>query len=263
MSRQRGQVGLLILIVMGILVSLVLSVASRSLSDLVLSRQEKEQSEAFSVAEQGIDTALNVIREDPSAGENSSYTGTISAGSFVTGEFSIDAYGGLDLFVREGEVAEIDLTGSDNKIDIYWTVKGDLQEDVACNGEGSGNAPAALEVMHIISSNDPVVREYYNASNCDLSATNKFSSSSEPTGTYRSTVRIQKNITGATKLRVRPFYNGATIAVSAVDLTSQLYLISSSASGGDSQKDIEVKRTHDSAASIFDFALFTAGTVVK
>lgn len=264
MRRENGQVGLLILVVMGVLVSLVLSVASRSLSDLVLSRQEKEQSEAFNVAEQGVDTALNVIRQDPSAGEGGQYAGNVSAGTLVTGGFTIDTYGGLDLFVNEGEVAEIDLTGSSNLIDIYWTKKGDEDQDVECDGEGSGNSPAALEVIHIVSANDPIERDYYSAFDCDLSADNGFDKNASDGGlTYRSTVRVNKFSTRATKLRFRPLYNGATIAVSADNLTSQLYLINSSASGGDSQKDIEVKRTYDSAASIFDFALFTKGTVVK
>ena len=63
-------------------------------------------------------------------------------------------------------------------------------------------------------------------------------------------------------MRLRPIYNGATIGVEGL-AASQLYLIRSDAEGGDAEKEIEARRTKDMAAGIFDFAVFTNGTIVK
>lgn len=68
---------------------------------------------------------------------------------------------------------------------------------------------------------------------------------------------------GTTVLRIKPIYAGATVSVSGDGLNDQLYLIQSSATGGDAKKAIEVKRGLDAPPSIFDFAVFTAGTIVK
>lgn len=264
--KQRGQVGLMILVVMGVLVSLSLSVASRSLSDLVLSRQESENTEVFHTAEQGIEEALNAIRQNSGLVDGGIYTGSVgSGGGLVTGQYSVDGFGGLDIFVKEGEVAEIDLAGyGSSSINLFWTLKGDTAEDVTCTGEGSGNAPAALEIVQILGVSDPVVRSYYNSSNCDLGSSNGFTLASiDSTNVFRSKITINPLNASVTKIRIRPIYNGATLGVEGLDLPSQLYLIRSAAEGGDAQKEIEVKRTNNQPVSIFDFALFTGGTIVK
>lgn len=264
--KQRGQVGLMILVVMGVLVSLSLSVASRSLSDLVLSRQESENTEVFHTAEQGIEEALNAIRQDSGLVGGGIYTGLVgSGGGLVTGQYSVDGFGGLDIFIKEGEVAEIDLTGySSSSIDFFWTLKNDTAEDVVCTGEGSGNSPAALEIVQVFGVSDPVMRSYYNGSNCDLSSSNGFSLAAiDPSNVFRSSFSINPLDASVTKIRIRPIYNGATLGVEGLDLPSQLYLIRSVAEGGDAQKEIEVKRTNNQPVSIFDFALFTGGTIVK
>lgn len=264
--KQRGQVGLMILVVMGVLVSLSLSVASRSLSDLVLSRQESENTEVFHTAEQGVEEALNAIRQNSGLVDGGTYTGAVgSGGGLVTGQYSVDGFDGLDIFVKEGEVAEIDLTGyTSTSIDLYWTLKDDTGEDVTCTGEGSGNAPAAIEVVQSLTATDPVQRTYYNASNCDLNSSNGFALSSiDVANIFRSKITISPLAANVTKIRIRPIYNGATLGVEGLDLPSQLYVIRSAAEGGDAQKEIEVKRTNNQPVSIFDFALFTGGTIVK
>jgi hypothetical protein len=68
---------------------------------------------------------------------------------------------------------------------------------------------------------------------------------------------------GTNVVRIKPIYAGATLTVSGTGLKDQLYLIQSSATGGDAKKAIEVKRGLDAPPSIFDFAVFTAGTVAK
>jgi hypothetical protein len=264
-NTRSGQVGLLLLVIMGVVIALVMSVASRSLSDTVLSRQERESSAAFSVAETGIEKAMNEIK----AVGGTQLGGTPITGSLtglsnlVSGGYSVEASTNYGLFVKEGETAHLDLSTYVPTLTIAWTRKADPVENIATCTEGSGNAPAAIEISAF--AGDTVTRSYYNpaGSGCNLSS-NGFASSSDGGSTYRSMVTGDYSVpVGTTALRIKPLYTGATISVSGSNLEEQLYLIESQAQGGDAKKEIEVKRGLDAPPSIFDFAVFTAGTIVK
>ncbi len=251
-----GQVGLLLLVVLGLVISVVLSIAARSLSDVVLSRQEKESNAAFSVAEQGIESALlSITGNDLPTGavEISDSTGLVS------GEYGVSEVVSFDLYVKSGDQAEIDLSGTSGSVSVSWTKIADPGENVSCSGEGEGNSPASLEVI-VTKSNLTLERDYYNGSGCLLE--NGFQASSPHGGAFLSTVNYSVPVLGAT-MRLRPYYSGATLRVEGVGLTTQMYLVQSEATGGDSEKEIEVKRSLDSAGSVFDYALFSEASVIK
>lgn len=237
-----------------------MSVASRSLSDTVLSRQERESSAAFSVAETGIENAMNALLEDPM--NNSSITGNLSAlDSFVTGSYKVTP-SVYDLFVREGETAHLNTSGFAGILTISWTRKIDKTENIQTCTDGSGLAPAAIEITSIMSTG--IVRSYYNSAGCEsLSGVNGFTAGSLDGGeVYRSKISYQV-LAGTEVVRIKPIYAGATIAVTGDGLRTQLHLINSVAVGGDAQKEIEVKRGLDAQGSIFDYAIFSAGSIIK
>lgn len=259
-NRRSGQVGLVLLVVMGVVMAIAMSLASRSLSDTVLSRQEQESSVAFRLAETGVESALNSIR-----------TGSLPAGltalpgsGIFSGNYGISQLKTLSLFVREGDVATLDLTGYNpaNPLLIKWTRRVDEGENLTCVGAGSGLAPSALEVMTRQAAANTVTFNYYNPNGCAV-AGNGFTVSSAGSGDYRSQVSFSVPV-GTTGLRLRPLYADATVAVEAVNLpATQLYLIESKAEGGDAKKEIQVTRGLDAAPSIFDYALFSGSTIVK
>jgi hypothetical protein len=261
----RGQVGLLLLVIVGVVVALVMSVASRSLSDTVLSRQERESSAAFSVAETGVENALSAL-QNPDQGQQIGGSLTDVAG-FVTGNYKVDNLSTYSLYLREGETAHLDLTGLTGPVTIYWTRKDDASEDIKTCNEGSGGAPASIEVIALQGSSSAVTRGYYNASNCgSLASSNRFDTSADGGAEYRSSIQLTQPTdipAGTTALRIKPIYTGATVAASGSGLDTQLYKIQSKAAGGDAQKEIEVKRGLDAPPSIFDYAVFTAGSIVK
>lgn len=251
-----GQIGLLLLVVLGLVISVVLSIAARSLSDVVLSRQEKENNAAFAVAEQGVEAALlSIIGNDLPAGAVT----IADAGGLVTGAYDVSQIGSFDLYVKAGDQAEINLAGSTGTVSVSWTKISDVEENVSCVGEGTGNAPASLEII-TLKSNETVERDYYNGSGCVIA--NGFDSSSPHGGAFLSTVNYTVPALGV-KLRLRPYYSGATLRVEGAGLSTQMYLVQSEAAGGDSEKEIEVKRSLDSAGSIFDYALFSGSSIVK
>ena len=260
-----GQVGLLLLVIVGVVVALVMSVASRSLSDTVLSRQERESSAAFSVAETGVENALSAL-QNPNQGQQIGGALT-DVGGFVTGNYQVDNLTTYSLYLREGETAHLDLAGLTGPVTIYWTRKGDASEDISTCNEGSGGAPASIEVIAMQELSSTVTRSYYNASTCgSLAGSNRFGSSLDGGNEYLSSISLTEPTdipVGTTALRIKPIYTGATVAASGSGLDTQLYKIQSKAAGGDAQKEIEVKRGLDAPPSIFDYAVFTAGSIVK
>lgn len=255
-----GQIGLLLLVIMGIVVALVMSIASRSLSDTVLSRQERESSAAFSVAETGIESAMDALRNSvPGTTIGGELKGL---GEFVTGNYKVSDLRDYSLFVKEGETAHLDTTDFTGNLTISWTKKSDPTENIALSpcAEGSGLAPAAIEVTAISATN--IKRNYYNPQGCNPGVNGFTTGTLDGGDTYRSMISYAVS-PATTSVRIKPIYSGATISATGTDLKTQLYLINSRAVGGDAQKEIEVKRGLESAPSIFDFALFTGGTIYK
>ncbi len=262
---KNGQIGLILLIIIGVVVAIVMSVASRSLSDTVLSRQEKESSAAFAVAETGVEQALNALRQGSVPSGTTSFT---DSSGLLQGDYAVTTTTSYGLFVREGETAHLDLTGYNvaNPLTIAWTRKTDPTENINSCIEGSQTTPAAVEITAMQEATNAVVRRYYNSSGCStLSTSNAFIASADGGSTYLSRVGGAGYVVpaGTTALRIKPIYAGATISVSGSGLQNQLYLIQSKATGSEARKEIEVKRGLDAPPSIFDYAVFAAGTIVK
>jgi hypothetical protein len=165
------------------------------------------------------------------------------------------------MYVKEGETAQIDLSGSENSVTISWVKSGERPSG-NCSQEGSGLVPASLEVT-LISSSNIATRSYYNAYQCDLNSRNHFTNATNSgSGGFGSlqTIAIPAS---AVSMRIKPLYNGTTIKVAGNGLTSQLYLITSNAEGGDSRTDIEARRSLNGAGAIFDYAVFSNSTIIK
>lgn len=252
-----GQIGLLLLVIMGIVIALVMSVASRSLSDTVLSRQERESSAAFSIAETGVENAMNALRS-PGPGV---IAGNLSGlDNFVTGTYMVADLKSYSLFVREGETAHLDTTDFSGILTISWTRKTDKSENITTCTEGSNAAPAAIEISEINATG--VKHSYYNPAGCSPQNNGFDSSTIDGGDVYRSSIQylVPANTVA---VRIKPIYAGAMIAVVGENLKTQLHLINSQAAGGDAKKEIEVKRGLDAPASIFDYAIFAGGTIIK
>ena len=246
----------MLLVIMAVVVALVMSLASRSLSDTVLSRQDVESNNAFQLSESGVESALNQLRQ-----------GTVPVGvtaqtsGLFSSQYTVSPLSSFSLFVREGEQAHLNTAGLTGALTVMWTKKSDTSENKPCVSEGNGQAPAAIGIAAYQSAANTVSYSYYNAYGCNL-AGNGFSSSSPGSGDYLSLVSYTPPA-GTDFVRIIPLYSNATISVSGSGLSTQLYLIQSSTTGGDAQSDIQVHRTLDAPGSVFDYALFSGGSIVK
>ena len=75
---QSGQTLLLVLLSMAVILTIVLSILSRSITDITITSKEEEALRAFSAAEAGIEKALLTGVFAPGTFEGSSYSGSIS-----------------------------------------------------------------------------------------------------------------------------------------------------------------------------------------
>lgn len=259
MRYRGGQVGLMLLVIMGLVIGLVLSVASRSLSDTVLSRQERENTAAFSLAESGVEEALRAL----SSGTNSQeWTSIADSTGLFEASYSVGELTSFEMSVKEGEAIEVDVTSisSGTSLSVDWTKTGSALEDVGCGGgQGSGANPAAIGLT-VIGTGGAVRRGYYNPYSCLISG-NGFASADAGSPPYRSAETVTKQA-GDQLLRVTPIYNTASVRITGLGLTEAMFRVASVASGGDAQKEIEVKRSRDAAGSVFDYALFSGSTIL-
>jgi len=258
MKRRSGQVGLLLLVIMGLVVGIALSLASRSLGDTVLSRQESESAKAFRLAESGVEQALNALRQDTST----TSTLNLSGDGDFSGTTSIDGSTSFGLYVKEGEQAHLDVGSfAPGNLTIQWTKTSDTRENPSTCSAGSGNSPAAIEII-AHKSDGTASFSYLNPYSC-TPETNGFGNTTIAGDSgYRSRATYSV-VAGTVAVRIRPLYSDSTIAVSGSGLSTQLYLIQSKAAGGDAQKEIEVKRGLDAPASVFDYALFSGSSIEK
>lgn len=254
-----GQVGLMLLVIMGLVIGLVLSLASRSLSDTVLSRQERENTAAFALAESGVEEALRALTE----GTNSSnWTPIADSTGLYSANYSVGELASFEMAVAEGEAVEVDISSlaAGTNLTLAWTKTTSGLENPSCSGaQGSGTNPAALAIT-VMGTGGVVRRSYYNPYNCTVSG-NGFAASSVGSGGYRSQVTVSKQA-GDLLLRVLPIYNTASTNIAGQGLTQAMFRVESVAQGGDAKKEIEVKRSRDAAGSIFDYALFSGNTLI-
>jgi hypothetical protein len=118
MSGQAGQAGLIVLLIMVVVTTVAVSVSTRSVSELRISRQEQESTRTLNLAESGIEDLLRDNLDTLLAG-GSSTTGTRPiASSIIT--YSVEKKDNLDNYpLAVGHSVDIDLVDVDS-LAIAW-----------------------------------------------------------------------------------------------------------------------------------------------
>jgi Tfp pilus assembly protein PilX len=260
MKQSAGQAVLMVLLVAAIALGLGLSIISQSTTDIRISQQEQESARAFNAAEAGIETALrslsSVTLGEPQSLEvgegdiNVEYT--VTGTEFLEGTFS------------ENASVQVILGGSVNTVTIEWVDKDSGQENPGnCSGvSATSGGTAASILVSVVDDNYEVRRYALNA--CSLNASNGLTDvATAGAGQY---LRSYELAVGANDslLRVRPLYNSASVRITAVNpLPVQGYVIDSKAQSPTQEaKAIEVTRWEPATASVFDYVLFSGGSII-
>ena len=290
--RQKGQALLLVLLSMAVVLTIVLSVLSRSITDIAVTSRDEEALRAFSAAEAGVEQALV-------AGGGSGTVGNASFNANVSGFAS-----GSKAFVNpEGLYSGESM--------IAWFAAHDANGNLVCSAEfpcftgqnlkvcwGKAGTPAtdattpALEVsvLYLTTPGDYSTIRIARVAldpNSNRTATNKFSAPDAGTCTISGTnFQFQKTIDLATLgvpagsygvenglqfARFRFLYNTDTIHQAGIDvnlpgnslLPSQGLKIDSAGTSGESNRKIEVFQSYGEVPLSFSGSVFSTGDIVK
>jgi len=252
---QSGQIGVIILLIMVVLLTIGISVASRTTQDLFLAQQQVESTRVFNAAEAGIEQALGSDFDF----EGTTFEGTINdfSGTNVDVAYSIEKVNQLQTRLFEMVGVKIDVTGSipGNTLDLRWSQENDC-----------GSEDVASLVVTSFSETPEGVRAYTQAySGCDRSDGFTPASNVDLDGLRRRAIMTIPDDT--TFVRVTPLYNDTHVLIVGGNWTLpvQGFMIRSEAENtqGDEYRAVEVNRSLDSTPSVMDYALFSGNGIIK
>jgi|GEM_PF-282805 len=261
-SPQSGQVALIILLIMVVVLTLGVSLASRTVMDVTLTRQEEQGGRVYQAAESGVESALNEDLANDALYTNDAFTGTVSSISDIDVNYSVARKKTLETRVGEGGAVAVDVTGTanGNQLAINWGKGKD------CNSSSpADNAASLLIRVYNVTGGATTVKQYAYAA---CTYTNGYPVTGTlvgDNGYYRKVLITLA--TGDKAVRIQPVYADTYMQVDGVGWTLpvQLYEITSNAKNqlGNETKAIQVSRTLPTFPGIMDYALYSGTTIVK
>jgi len=259
-SSQSGQVGVIILLIMVVLLTVGISLATRTTQELFVTQQSAESARVFNAAEAGIEQSL--ATDFQTAFDSTDVlTGEISTITDTDVNYTVTQQRHLETRLFEGVDVSIDLpkdgsTDTDG-IKIQWSRETD------CGTQD----PASLlaSIYNFNSTTQQTTIRYKALAGCDRS--DGFEASTVlSSGVYR--FQYDLDLQGDDIfVRLKPIYNDTNINVTANGWTLpvQFYSIRSEARNqlGEETRIVEVNRTIPTAPSVMDYALFSGNTIVK
>ncbi|MBI5044478.1 MAG: hypothetical protein HZC02_00990 [Candidatus Levybacteria bacterium] len=240
---QKGQILLIVILVMVVTLTVGLSVVSRSITTLRITKEDETSQRAFSAAEAGIEKIINSSNSSVTGSltNDASYTTSKStiSGSYlpINGLNAVPKNDGADVWLSTYPNYASPYTGT---VTIYWG-----QNNEVCSGSSS-NTQAALEVVVLSGAVSSPVSTHYSLDPCPSRAavnnfTTNFSSGSVNGKTYPHTYAI--SVTNGLLMRIIPIYASSIIAVNgSVALPSQGESITSTGTSGETVRKIIVTK---------------------
>jgi len=269
-NKERGQVLLIIILVMVIALTVGLSFISRSITTLRTSREEASSQKALAAAEAGIEELLKANIEVPLFTDSVSPDTTYTASSIEVSGANLLIQGGNNVLKDEG--ADIWLVAHNpdgtlnfttpppwsGNLTIFWGSSSDV-----CDPDPAINTMAAIEVVVISGSQVSPILTRYTYDPCLSRRSNNNFSPSSPGGvvsgkSFAFSAALPL-ITSGLVVRVVPLYKGSSIGVTAsADLPSQGIDIDSTGDSGGTQRKISVFKGYPQLPiQYFSYGLFS------
>ena len=266
-----GQALIILLLVMVVALTIGLSVASRTLTDVRISTQSELSQKAFSAAEAGIEEALRQDLKSFAGAANIS----ISPDATYTVEVTSQGAGTSfvpDRPVEQEDVAQICINVAAScpnpnqpnlptRLNIYWIDQQDTSQTAN---------PASIEISEVYLEGSYKI--FKQAFNSDCGRSNGFSCSlpgsyplADKTYTNKLTFDLHAN---SQILRIKPLYNRASVAVevaapAGASLPTQSYSITSTGAAGGVVRKVQVSRSIEALSPIFDYVLYSGSNLSK
>jgi len=271
---QQGQMLLIVVLTMVVALTVGLSIASRSVTNLRISTEEQNSKKALFAAEAGIDIAVKT-------GSSSSVLKPIG-GANITNVSITDIRGLTDFlvdnnaFISQDDGADVWLTNYtphysrlylppyyNGQLTFYWGTASDV-----CSQTSSANTMAALEVFVVTGTRANPTMYKYAFDPCPQRANiNKFLPAQTGSYTLSTSNGVKKfafkssPVTVANGLiaRVTPVYAGTSIwAHGSTNFPSQGKIISSVGTSGTTTRKILFFQGYESVPSEFFYSLFVS-----
>lgn len=231
LRHQRGQILLIVVLTMIIALTVGLSIASRIVTELRLSRQNEESQRAFQAAEAGIEQTLRqeqsissaVNFDENNASFTTTYTSEGGASILLNNGLEVDQTVGADVWLSDYSSDPELLFGNPMgggaavSVTIYWR----SPEQTSClQGAGKSIAPAIEISVLSGDKEDPSLSRYVvEASGCSripgvAQGTSGNYSIGESQTPFRNSFTI--SITDGLIMKVIPIYNSGLIGVTAI-----------------------------------------------
>jgi len=241
---QSGQVALIVVLVMLVVGTIALSVASRSVLDVSISKQEENKIRAFSAAEAGIEDLL-------SAGIASVGVGGQRTVGNITYNYQISEVGAsgyvLDEPLANGETIQINVDPAQaTGLTVYWD-------------------NASLE-LSAFKTDGSIERVALNPAGSSI--TNGFTTAASGV-TFQDKTYISRydfnSLTSYSYIRIRALYNSTALAVAPIDgtLPAQAYNVKVNTGEGESAAAVEIVQSIGYQPGIFDYTLWSGGGLTK
>jgi len=293
-KNQSGQALLVVLLAMAVILTVVLSISSRSIVDITTTSYEEEALRAFSAAEAGVEEAL---LKQIGVSETLDPSANVGFEADLTNPLPGSTYNYPESMVS-GEIATFWFVAHNNTTSILTCASGDCTRATqlrVCWGNGSGAVPAAeisifydptrqafaspntfggLEVIRL--TRDPLAsrRSQNNfdsaSTGCPFTGTSgnysyqtilDFGSIGVPCASSANNCLVMANI--------RMLYNdnpqpvGIRIVGGSGNLPAQGYEIDSTGTAGESVRNLKVVRTYPEPLSVFESAIFSRNDLTK
>ena len=238
---QAGQMLLVVVLVMIVALTVGLSVVSRTITNLRLSKQNEQSQLAFQAAEAGIEQALQSNQGSPNAlsfANNASYTSSITnpqGKNFLINEGdTVTQDEGGDVWLSQYPGFTSQVSGA---ITVYWST----DDQTSCvSGAGSATRPAIEVIVLSGSTTNPTLNKYLydNCARIPGAVTN-----SPAGGVFQDTTFNYKtasiNVTQGIIMKVIPIYASSKIGISSsVDLPTQGTVIDSTGISGETVRKV-------------------------
>lgn len=245
MHSNRGQVGIILLLITVVMLTVGISVVSRSTSDVSISNSNEQANRALDAAESDIEKALSQ--------DLSTYTPGTSTINGNTVNTEIVRQRTLEAHVEQGYTVGVDLTGVSAAVSIQWA------RETGCQA-----ASLVLSVFNTNAANPPVRRYFIGPPTSSCNRSDNFTAASAGSNGYTWRTSVTP-LTGDYLMRIRPLYNATDVSVTGTNMPTQAYVVRSTAQNEVSQetKAIEVNKTLPVAPAVFDYVLFSGTSITQ
>lgn len=271
-SSQSGQVAVVVLLIMAVLLVLGLSLASQTTQEALISSQEEDTTRVFNAAETAVEEALSklskgqTIPADAPETVNSTYLPPNTSATYTLTEDTT-----LSGLITQGMSSTIFLPAPiTTSFNIDWSTTTD------CDSTGS----LIVSLYYTSGGVTKVKHAAIKPNGCYTSDSGKavgFTDSTSIAGTYKFRYSTTLNaapwslVAGDVPqlLRIKAVYEDVEFVMGGISLPSQKDIIHAEANdtqtgdGSQEQRAIEVTRTKPAPPVLFDYSLYSGGSLSK